>query len=97
MNKTKFDPFKNLVLDEYEQEIEDYLNTHDVKLVKPGEKDLKFWQKAATNTLKLMKKEENINIRVSRATKDALKEKAAKLGLKYQTLVGSILHQYAHS
>ena len=96
MTKVKFDPFKNLVLDEYEQEIEDSLP--DNPIIKPiPKKELAMLKKAAENTLKLMKKDENINIRVSYNTKQALREKAAKLGLKYQTLAGSILHQYANT
>lgn len=51
----------------------------------------------ALNTVKLIKEEESINIRVSYGTKQALRDKAAKLGLKYQTLAGSILHQYANA
>jgi predicted DNA binding CopG/RHH family protein len=54
-------------------------------------------KKAAENTLKLMKKDENINIRVSYGTKQALRDKAAKLGLKYQTMLGSLHHQYANT
>ena len=40
-------------------------------------------------------KNKNINLRVSTPTYLGLKKKAAKLGLPYQTLAGSILHQYA--
>lgn len=94
--KKKFDPFKNLVLDEYEQEIEDSL-PENPDLTPIPKKELAMLKKAAENTLKLMKKDENINIRVSYSTKQALRDKAAKLGLKYQTLAGSILHQYANS
>lgn len=96
MNKTKFDPFKNLVLDEYEQEIEDSLPENPV--IKPiPKKELAMLKKAAENTLKLLKKDEHISIRISRSTKQNLQKKAAKLGLGYQTLAGSILHQYAHN
>ncbi len=94
--KKKFDPFKNLVLDEYEQEIERSL-PDDPSLKPVSKKELAVLKKAAENTLRLMKKDENINIRVSYSTKQALRDKAAKLGLKYQTLAGSILHQYANS
>ncbi len=97
MKKTKFDPFKNLVLDEYEQGIEDAIETGEFTPVPIPKKELVMLKKAAENTLKLMKKDENINIRVSFSTKQALRDKAAKLGLKYQTLAGSILHQYANS
>ncbi|MBP9703094.1 hypothetical protein KBD69_05500 [Candidatus Woesebacteria bacterium] len=97
MTKPKNNPFTNLVLDKYEQEIEDNLENLDFRSIKPSPKDLKIWQKAASNTLKLLKKDTNMNIRVSHATKSALQAKAAKLGLKYQTLAGSILHQYANN
>lgn len=94
--KQKFDPFKNLILDEYEQEIEDSLPDNP-DLTPASKKELTVIKKVAENTLKLMKKDENINIRVSYSTKQALRDKAAKLGLKYQTLAGSILHQYANA
>ena len=97
MTKVKFDPFKNLILDKYEQEIEDAIDAGELQPVPIPKKELAMLKKAAENTLKLMKKDENINIRVSYSTKQALRNKAAKLGLKYQTLAGSILHQYANA
>ncbi len=97
MKNAKFDPFKNLVLDEYEQDIEDNLESGTLQSVTMSKKELTILKKAAANTLKLLKKDTNMNIRVSHATKQALQAKATKLGLKYQTLAGSILHQYAHS
>ena len=97
MTKPKFDPFKNLTLDQDEQDIENYLNTHDIKLAKPSQTQLNILKKAADNTFKLMKKDTKINIRVPHQTKLALQRKATKLGLRYQTLIGSILHQYANA
>lgn len=96
MNKQTFDPFKNLVLDDYEQEIEDLL-PNDPTIKPIPKKEQATLKEAAKNTLQIMKKDENINIRIPYQTKRKLQEKAAKLGLKYQTLIGSILHQYAHS
>ncbi len=95
--KPKFDPFKNLVLDEYEQEIEDSI-PDDVVLTPPSPTRMAMLQKAAENTLReleLQKKSKNINLRVTEATFRNLKSKAAKLGLPYQTLASSILHQYS--
>lgn len=97
MTKTKFDPFKNLVLDEYEQEIEDAIESGELKPIPVPKKELAMLKKAAENTLKLIRKDEHINIRVSYGTKQALRDKAAKLGLKYQTMVGSVLHQFANA
>ncbi|PJA21576.1 hypothetical protein COX59_04010 [Candidatus Beckwithbacteria bacterium CG_4_10_14_0_2_um_filter_47_25] len=95
MNKKNFDPFKNLVLDEYEQEIENYLNRDDVVLKKPSTKRLLELQKAAELTLTRIKKTKNINLRLSEDTVSNLKIRAAQLGLRYQTLAGSVLHRYA--
>lgn len=94
MKKGKFDPFKNLVLDEYEQEIEDALPENpEIRPISP--KRLKELQKAAELTLARLKKTKNINLRLSEDTVSSLKVKAARLGLRYQTLAGSILHRYA--
>ena len=41
-------------------------------------------------------KRKNINIRVSERDLHRLKVKAAELGLPYQTLVSSVLHQYTN-
>ena len=95
--KIKFDPFKNLVLDEYEQEIEDNIDKLDLTPLSPAK--MVIYQKTAENTLKelkLQKKNKNINLRVTEATLLKLKSKAAKLGLPYQTLASSILHQYSN-
>ncbi|OIN89442.1 hypothetical protein COW80_00165 [Candidatus Beckwithbacteria bacterium CG22_combo_CG10-13_8_21_14_all_01_47_9] len=89
---TKFDPFKDLVLDKYEQEIENALNSGRIKFKPASESLKKMLAEAAKNTLA---KKKNINLRVSFNTYFGLKKKAAKLGLPYQTLAGSILHQYA--
>jgi len=95
--KQKFDPFKNLVLDEYEQDIED--NIDKLVLTPPSPARMAMLKKAAENTLKSLesqKKSKNINLRVTEATYRNLKAKAAKLGLPYQTLASSILHQYSN-
>ena len=46
---------------------------------------------AKKNTLK---KDQRINIRLSSNDLEALKTSAVELGLPYQTLVSSVLHQY---
>lgn len=91
-NKQKFDPFNNLILDEYEQEIEDAINSGKIKY-KPASETLK--KKLAEAAKFTLAKKKNINLRININTYLGLKKKAAKLGLPYQTLAGSILHQYA--
>lgn len=90
--KQSFNPFKNLVLDKYEQEIEDALNNGKMKPV-PASK--KLIEKYAAIAKASLAKKKNINLRININTYLGLKKKAAKLGLPYQTLAGSILHQYA--
>jgi len=67
MKKVKFDPFKNLVLDKYEQEIENAIESEEFESVPIPPKEL------------------------------TMLKKAVKLGLRYQTLAGSILHQYVQT
>ena len=43
------------------------------------------------------KKDAVLNIRISRYDLEHLKEKAKKLGVKYQTLVSEFLHRLAHA
>jgi len=52
----------------------------------------KEWKKIAAATLK---KEERITIRINLMDLNAIKQKAADLGMPYQTLIGSTLHGVA--
>ncbi len=62
----------------------------DGKLVSvPGKKN---YQEIAKYTLK---KDKRINIRLSERDLISLKKRAAREGIPYQTLIGSILHKYA--
>ncbi|MBU1323118.1 antitoxin [Patescibacteria group bacterium] len=91
--KSVFNPFKNLVLDKYEQEIEDALNKG---IIKPLPNSKQLAEKYANIAHAFLTKNRNVNLRISTQTYLGLKKKAAKLGLPYQTLAGSILHQYAN-
>ena len=75
-------------LDGYEQEI---LELYEDGCLKPssGETD---YQAIARTTLK---KNRKINIRLPENDLIALKQRAAREGIPYQTLIGSILHKYA--
>jgi len=44
---------------------------------------------------KTLKKNRNINIRISDNDLESIKLKAAKEGMPYQTLIGSLIHKYA--
>lgn len=88
-----FDPFKNLVLDKYEQEIEDALDTDKIVSVPNLEEEKERFALIAKNTTQ---KKRNINLRVTEKTLDKLKAKAIAEGMPYQTLASSILHKYAN-
>ena len=79
---------KNIELDEYEKEILDAYENAKLKPLKPRID----YQTIARNT---MKKNRKINIRISENDLSALQRKAAREGIPYQTLIGSVLHKYA--
>lgn len=77
-----------IVLDEYEREI---LEAYENKTLMPSESQIDY-QAIAHNT---MKKNRKINIRISENDLSALQRRAAREGIPYQTLIGSVLHKYA--
>ena len=83
---------KKLILDNEEKELVKSLGTETWVSVDNLEKEINKHQKIAQNTLK---KDKRINIRLSAHDLEALKTNAVEVGLPYQTLVSSILHQYA--
>jgi len=78
----------NLKLDAYEREILDALEKGQLQSVKHSEN----FQEIAKNT---MKKNRKINIRISENDLSALQRRAAREGIPYQTLIGSVLHKFA--
>lgn len=80
-----YDP-KNVLLDEFEQELED-----NAELFVPieGKK-----RKQIERILKSAKKNKSISLRISENELYRLKERAKKEGMPYQTLITSVLHKY---
>lgn len=74
-------------LDDYEAEILDAFENE--KLI-PTKSKTDF-QTIAQNTLV---KNRKINIRISENDLSALQRRAAREGMPYQTLIGSVLHKY---
>ena len=79
---------KMINLDEYENEILEAYENGKLKF----SKSLTDYQEIAKNT---MKKNKKINIRISENDLSALQRRAAREGIPYQTLIGSVLHKYA--
>ena len=79
---------KTIILDEYESEI---LDAFENGKLKPARSKTDF-QAIAHNT---MRKNRKINIRISENDLTALQRRAARDGIPYQTLIGSVLHKFA--
>ena len=79
---------KKIILDEYEKEI---LEAYENGKLKPS-KSRSDYQSIARYT---MRKNKKINIRISDNDLSALQRRAAREGIPYQTLIGSVLHKYA--
>jgi len=76
-----------IVLDQYEKEI---LEAYENGTLRPSRSQTDF-QAIARNT---MKKNCKVNIRLSENVLSALQRRAAREGIPYQTLIGSVLHKY---
>ena len=83
------DPFKPL--DEYERELMEYSETTDFVPVKNEADQKDFFQKVAKNTVK---KDQRMNIRITKRDMEGIKAIALEEGLPYQTLVASLIHKY---
>jgi predicted DNA binding CopG/RHH family protein len=79
-------------LDAEERKILDAIENDRWELVKPKHAELEHYAEAARNTFR---KDQRMNIRISRADLNRIKAKAAEEGIPYQTLVASIIHKYA--
>lgn len=79
---------KDVVLDKYENEI---LDAFESGKLKPVRSKTDF-QAIARNT---MRKNRKINIRITENDLTALQRRAAREGIPYQTLIGSVLHKFA--
>lgn len=83
---------KKVILDKYEQTIEKALESGKFQRVKNFATEKNKLVKAAQNTLHKMR---NINLRVSIRDLAGLKSRAEETGIPYQTLVRSLIRQYA--
>ena len=82
---------ENIVLDKEEKELLQSLESDNWISVDNLEEEINKHQQIARNTLR---KDKRINIRLSSHDLEALKTNAVEIGIPYQTLVSSILHQY---
>lgn len=91
MKKKKFDPFKNLVLDEYEQKIEDSLERD---IYAPVEKEINQMLDEAAKNYPELKTSKSITLRIKQKDLIKLKAKAARNNIPYQTLINLLINSY---
>ena len=61
----------------------------------PSPSELAAHQKAARRArLSRQRKNKQVTMRITEADLDAIKAEAAKQGMPYQTLIGSVIHKY---
>ncbi len=92
MKNKRQNPFKNLKLDPYEQEINAAIEKGEYKEVKNMEEEKKRITKVFQAAVK---KDRRVNIRVNSDDLDMIRVKAAKNRLPYQTLISTVLHHFA--
>ena len=80
---------KKFKLSKYEQSIEDEID----KYVPVPRHEFEAMKKL----LEARRKDAVLNIRINKMDLDSLKQKAKKLGVKYQSLIAEILHNVAMS
>lgn len=84
---------KNYRLDPEEQQILIDIEKGKYKSIPHVKEEIKKMREYAKNTLN---KSKNINIRLSHKDIQRLKSKAVENGRPYQTLIASLIHQYAN-
>lgn len=90
----KFDPFKNLVLDNYEQEIEDSLEREEFAPVENQNEINRMLDEAVKNYPDL-ENSKSITLRIKQKDLIKLKAKAARNNIPYQTLINLLINSYA--
>lgn len=88
------DPKAFNYLDKEEKELMESVERGEWKVVPMTAKERKDFQKSAAFTLKMLKKNKPISLRLPSRDVEEIKRKANQKGLPYQTLIASILHQY---
>ena len=83
---------KYIILDKEEKQLLDDFNKNDFVSISDSKTTKAQYKKYAHNTLN---KSKNINLRLTAKDLQRVKTKAAKSGIPYQTLLATLIHQYA--
>lgn len=82
---------KKYKLDREEREILNAIEKGAWKSSKPTQAELARYAEIARNTFR---KDQRMNIRISKIDLQGVKARAAEEGMPYQTLVASVIHRY---
>jgi len=80
-------------IDNEEKELIESIEVTPVEDLKPASPDYKKKMRRAAQE-RVRSEQTKMNIRINRTDLDKIKERAAREGLKYQSLVKSVLHKY---
>jgi len=92
-NKKHTNPFKNLMLDNYEKEIEASIARDEWKPVDNVGEMKKMWQEAA-NRHNELNKSKKVTLRIKQVDLIKLKAKAKRTSIPYQTLLGALIRDF---
>lgn len=87
------DKYNPEYLDQEEEELIESIGEVDPSSLQKPSEELNRELKAAAETYR-KKRETKMNIRIDPEELKLIKERAAREGLKYQTLIKSVLHKY---
>ncbi len=93
MKNKKNNPFENLILDEYEQEIEDALERGEFLSEPDFEDTKKMFEEAAKRHIELQESK-SITFRIKKRDLIKLKAKAERNNIPYQTLISLLIKNY---
>ena len=94
MKKKKVDPDTMKYFDDEERDLIESFENSNVKIKPISAKRKKFWQQVAADSI-AQRKKKALNLRLGESDIEIIKKKAAQKGLPYQTLISSVIHQYA--
>jgi predicted DNA binding CopG/RHH family protein len=92
--RNNFNPFDNLVLDKEEKLLEESLEKGEYEEADNIEETKMMLQEAASRYLEL-NKSKPITIRINQLDLIKIKAKAKRKQIPYQTLLGSLIHEFA--
>ena len=90
--KSAFEP-----MDKYEEELMKAIENDEFVEVSISEKEKKRLASYARYTLKRLKKDKRITIRVDKNDLEKIQNRAVEKGIRYQTIIASLLHQYVNN